>query len=238
MPVESGNTISALDDTAPLTGDPVNQGDDHLKLIKSILKKQFPGENGQGLNTALTVKESEFLALKGVTSSIQAQINAITGAGVQAQVDQNVIDIAANNVLANTANNTANSANTTANTANSTANAANSTANSAQSTANNNSDRISSLENIRVIGKVTFNGNNASIFHSAGVITSVSRSGVGDYRINMSGVGNNYTVSACSDDLTTVTDTESTSQFQVHTGTSLTPPTFTDPLRVHVMVYG
>ena len=42
MGIESGNFISALDRTNPLSSDPVSEGDDHLQLIKKVLQKTFP----------------------------------------------------------------------------------------------------------------------------------------------------------------------------------------------------
>lgn len=45
MPLESANSISELDVSWPSGGDTVDKGDDHIRLIKSVLKKQFPGFN-------------------------------------------------------------------------------------------------------------------------------------------------------------------------------------------------
>ena len=42
MSLETGNYISALVRTNPLSSDPVSEGDDHLQLIKKILQKTFP----------------------------------------------------------------------------------------------------------------------------------------------------------------------------------------------------
>jgi hypothetical protein len=42
MGIETGNYISALDRTNPLSSDPVSEGDDHLQLIKKVLQKTFP----------------------------------------------------------------------------------------------------------------------------------------------------------------------------------------------------
>lgn len=60
MGLESGTTISQLDATWPIGAtDQVAQGDDHLRLIKSVLKLQFPGALGQGFNTPITAKETD-----------------------------------------------------------------------------------------------------------------------------------------------------------------------------------
>ena len=42
MGLETGSTISALVKTNPLATDNVSQGDNHIRLIKTILKEQFP----------------------------------------------------------------------------------------------------------------------------------------------------------------------------------------------------
>lgn len=76
MGLESGSFISNLQISNPTTGDPVSQGDDHLRLIKSVLKTQFPGSSGTGFSKAIIATEDEINYLDGVTSNIQSQINA------------------------------------------------------------------------------------------------------------------------------------------------------------------
>jgi len=78
MPVESGTTISQLDQTWPLGSDNLQQGDDHIRFIKSVLIAQFPGALGQGFNEAIVATEAELNYLSGVTSNVQDQINSIT----------------------------------------------------------------------------------------------------------------------------------------------------------------
>lgn len=76
MPVESATTIAQLDDTWPLSGGPIPEGDDHLRLIKGALKAQFPGQSGDGFNVPIVAKEAELNHLAGVTGNIQDQITA------------------------------------------------------------------------------------------------------------------------------------------------------------------
>lgn len=78
MPLESGTTIQSLDSSWPLGGDVTSRGDDHIRLIKAVLKAQFPGSSGNGFNTPITVTETEINYLSGVSSNIQAQINSAT----------------------------------------------------------------------------------------------------------------------------------------------------------------
>lgn len=82
MPLESGTTIAELDASWPTGTDDLNQGDDHIRLIKSILQAQFPGALGEGFAIAIVATEEELNYLQGATSNIQDQIDAINaGAG-------------------------------------------------------------------------------------------------------------------------------------------------------------
>ena len=47
MSIETANFISELVPTNPLAGDPISQGDDHIRMIKSTLQKTFPGADGE-----------------------------------------------------------------------------------------------------------------------------------------------------------------------------------------------
>ena len=56
MGLETGNYISALVKTNPLSSDNVSEGDDHLQLIKKILKQNFPvGTDSVGPDQAVQV---------------------------------------------------------------------------------------------------------------------------------------------------------------------------------------
>ena len=79
MPIESGTTLAQLDSSWPLGGDSLNQGDNHLRLLKSVLKDQFPGALGLGYDIPITATEAELNFSSGVTSSIQTQINTLSG---------------------------------------------------------------------------------------------------------------------------------------------------------------
>jgi hypothetical protein len=68
MGLETGSTIASFITSNPTSSDPVNQGDDHLRLIKSVLKAQFPGVGGLGYATAITTTEAELNALHGFTN--------------------------------------------------------------------------------------------------------------------------------------------------------------------------
>ncbi len=73
MTVETASYISQLDPTYPAAGDPKSEGDNHLRLLKTVLKTQFPNF---GTN-AITATAAEVNYLVGVTSGVQAQLNTL-----------------------------------------------------------------------------------------------------------------------------------------------------------------
>jgi hypothetical protein len=66
MGVETASYISQLVDTNPLVSDAVGQGDDHLRLIKTVLQTQFPNLTAGAVNTTQT----EMNLLDGVTALV------------------------------------------------------------------------------------------------------------------------------------------------------------------------
>lgn len=77
MGLEAGTTISSFISSNPTSADPVNQGDDHLRLIKSVLKAQFPGAAALGYNVPITATEAELNSLH--TGSISTILPTISG---------------------------------------------------------------------------------------------------------------------------------------------------------------
>lgn len=71
MGLETGTFISDLVITNPTTTDKRREGDDHFRLIKSVLKNTFPNADG-----AINPTVAEFNFLVGVTSLIQDQLDA------------------------------------------------------------------------------------------------------------------------------------------------------------------
>lgn len=71
MGLESATYISDLVATNPAAGDNRSEGDDHLRLVKSVLKASFPNLTG-----AVSPTQTELNYVDGVTSAIQTQIDA------------------------------------------------------------------------------------------------------------------------------------------------------------------
>ena len=77
MGLEAGSTISSLITSNPTSSDPVNQGDNHIRLIKAVLQEQFPGSGGLGYATAITATEAELNSLH--TGNITTILPAVSG---------------------------------------------------------------------------------------------------------------------------------------------------------------
>ena len=84
MGLETTTTIAGLVATNPVSGDPLGQADDHLRLIKSVIKTIFPGTSGSGFSIPITATEAELNYVHGVTSAIQTQLNTISGTAATA----------------------------------------------------------------------------------------------------------------------------------------------------------
>ena len=65
------NTIEGLDQTWPLGNDPTLDGDNHLRLIKRVLKAMFPGEGGSGFSEPIIATETEINHLTGLQQNVQ-----------------------------------------------------------------------------------------------------------------------------------------------------------------------
>jgi microcystin-dependent protein len=89
MPVESTTSINGLDPSWPLSGDPTYQGDDHIRLLKAVLKAQFPGDDGLGLASPVVANANELNYLVGLLEPLTTTIGRIVDAGAlyQSQID-------------------------------------------------------------------------------------------------------------------------------------------------------
>lgn len=79
MPLENATTIAQLDEQWPHGGDGVDRGDDHIRLLKHVLKSTFPGPNvnglpGQGFSTPLTVDPTTLNGLEARLAQIELSI--------------------------------------------------------------------------------------------------------------------------------------------------------------------
>lgn len=81
MTVETSNTIQGLSEGNPTGQEFRTEGDDHLRLIKNVLKKTFPSTTGTGLDGSVNADNDDLSATVGAGakyragSSLQDQIN-------------------------------------------------------------------------------------------------------------------------------------------------------------------
>ena len=73
MAVESATYISDLTPANPAAGGNVSEGDDHLRLLKTVLKATFPN-----VSAAVNATASEINYNVGVTSLVQTQLNTLS----------------------------------------------------------------------------------------------------------------------------------------------------------------
>ncbi len=71
MPLESTTVITGLQASNPTGTDNYSSADDHIRLVKNVLKTCFPNIGG-----AVSATHSELSFVAGVTSAIQTQLNA------------------------------------------------------------------------------------------------------------------------------------------------------------------
>ena len=87
MAKETATYISQLVATNPVASDSVSVGDDHLRMLKTVLKTQFSGLTG---TTAISSSEAELNILDGVTSTA-AELNILDGVTSTA-AELNILD--------------------------------------------------------------------------------------------------------------------------------------------------
>ncbi len=69
MPLETATYIHDLVSTNPVGTDQMSQGDDHIRLLKSVLQAQFPNFTAAALNSTNTALDAVVTAVNtnGVT---------------------------------------------------------------------------------------------------------------------------------------------------------------------------
>jgi hypothetical protein len=87
MAKEVATYISQLTATNPVASDSVSVGDDHIRMLKTVLKTQFSGLTG---TTAVTASEAEMNLIDGVTATT-AELNILDGVTSTA-AELNILD--------------------------------------------------------------------------------------------------------------------------------------------------
>lgn len=81
MPLEIATTISQLDEQWPNGSDSIDRGDDHIRLIKAVLKGGFAGPDGKGFSIPLTVDPAILNSLAATLKSIDDKITNAQAVG-------------------------------------------------------------------------------------------------------------------------------------------------------------
>lgn len=82
MPVEVTTTIDGLNELWPLGGDQFSEIEQHLSLIKDVVKKALTGSGGAGLASAINSTSQELSFAQGLASSLQQQLDSILAKGL------------------------------------------------------------------------------------------------------------------------------------------------------------
>ena len=69
MAVESASWVTELVDTNPVVGDPVGEGDDHLRMIKTVLKNSFPSTSTTAIVPNVSSQSGKYLTNDGTDTS-------------------------------------------------------------------------------------------------------------------------------------------------------------------------
>lgn len=75
MAKENANWITELVDSNPLPTDPVSEGNDHLQMIKTVLKNTFPGTSTSPLIPDQAGKNNKVLASDGTNTRWTSALN-------------------------------------------------------------------------------------------------------------------------------------------------------------------
>lgn len=82
MGLETGTYLSDLVPANPAGTDPKSQGDNHIRLLKSVLQNTFPNLNG-----AVNATPAELNRLVGIATIVQSLLAAADAAAVRALLD-------------------------------------------------------------------------------------------------------------------------------------------------------
>jgi len=69
MAVERASWVTQLVDTNPVVGDPVGEGDDHLRMIKTVLKNSFPSTSTAAIVPNMSGQSGKYLTTDGTDAS-------------------------------------------------------------------------------------------------------------------------------------------------------------------------
>ena len=69
MGVETASWVTQLVATNPVVGDPVGEGDDHLRMLKTVLKNSFPSSSTTAIVPDVSGESGKYLTTDGTNTS-------------------------------------------------------------------------------------------------------------------------------------------------------------------------
>jgi len=69
MSVETAAWVTQLVSTNPVVGDPVGEGDDHLRMLKTVLKNSFPSTSTTAVVPNMSGQSSKVLTNDGTDTA-------------------------------------------------------------------------------------------------------------------------------------------------------------------------
>ena len=69
MAVESADWVTQLVNTNPVVGDPVGEGDDHLRMLKTVLKNSFPSTSTTAIVPNMSGQSGKVLTNDGTDAA-------------------------------------------------------------------------------------------------------------------------------------------------------------------------
>ncbi len=69
MSVETASWVTQLNSANPVVGDPVGEGDDHLRMLKTVLKNSFPSTSTTAIVPNVSGQSGKYLTTNGTDTS-------------------------------------------------------------------------------------------------------------------------------------------------------------------------
>ncbi len=69
MGVETASWVTQLDTANPVVGDPVGEGDDHLRMVKTVLQNSFPSSSTTAIVPDVSGETGKYLTNDGTDTS-------------------------------------------------------------------------------------------------------------------------------------------------------------------------
>ncbi len=69
MGLETANWVTQLNNSNPVDGDPVGEGDDHLRMLKTVLKNSFPSSSTSAIVPNMSGQSGKYLTTDGTDST-------------------------------------------------------------------------------------------------------------------------------------------------------------------------